>query len=156
MNDWIQDLRLAWRVQTKTPVETGTAVLTLAIGVATTTTIFSVVHANLLQPLPFLDSESLVEIQLRAPRFPIVFTKQEFQLLESGLETLDDLQAYRLQGEVLVGQQDSFLLSSAGVSEGMFEMLGVRPLPGRGFLARDTAPGSPFVAILSFETWKTV
>ena len=57
-----QDVRHAWRSLRRTPVVIATAVLTLALGIGASTAVFSVVHAVLLRPLPYPESERLVEL----------------------------------------------------------------------------------------------
>ena len=65
-----QDLRYAARGFCKNPVFTLVAVLTLAIGIGGTTTIFSAIDAFLLRPLPYPDQDRLVALSNTYPRFP--------------------------------------------------------------------------------------
>lgn len=74
MKDWIealgQDLRYAARGLCKSPAFTVVAVLTLAIGIGGTTTLFSAIDALLLRPLPYPEQDRLVAISNSYPRFP--------------------------------------------------------------------------------------
>ena len=72
MTLFLHDLRIGLRAFARTPGFTAAAVLTLAIGIGATTTIFSFVNAIVLQPLPFPDSERLRELlaySVSTPRF---------------------------------------------------------------------------------------
>jgi putative ABC transport system permease protein len=65
----LNDLRYAFRQLLKNPGFTAVAVLTLALGIGTTTAVFSVVYAVVLCPLPFAESERLVALWTQTPQF---------------------------------------------------------------------------------------
>jgi putative ABC transport system permease protein len=74
MTEWLealrQDVRYALRGLRKAPAFTAVAILTLAIGIGANTTIFSVIDALLLRPLPYSDHGRLVRVSLRDPKYP--------------------------------------------------------------------------------------
>jgi hypothetical protein len=65
MGVWIQDLRHAFRVFLRSPIPTGAAIVTLALGIGATSAIFSVLWAVLLEPLPYADVDRRVAIWSR-------------------------------------------------------------------------------------------
>src|SRR6187402_2715039 len=67
MTDFLQDLRYALRTFKRSAGLTFVIVASLAIGIGANTAIFSVVHALLIEPLPYPDSERLAVLWLRSP-----------------------------------------------------------------------------------------
>ena len=61
----LQDVRFALRLLVKRPGFAAVAIVTLALGVGASTSIFSVVEAVLLRPLPFADPDRLVQLTIR-------------------------------------------------------------------------------------------
>src|SRR5579864_1565244 len=136
----IRDLRYALRTLMKSPGFTIVAVLTLALGIAANTTIFSAVDAVLLHPLRFPHPEQLVEITKTMPMF------QLFQGNASALDFLD----YRSQSKAfsdlaaighfqfnLTGNRLPERVPGMRVSPSLFRLLGVSPIFGRTFLPEE-------------------
>ena len=72
LQDLTQDFRTSWRSLQRVPLLVATVVLTVGLGIGATTTMFGVVDAVLLRPLPYADPGRLVRIYTDAPpnRFP--------------------------------------------------------------------------------------
>lgn len=151
-----QDLRYAARMLARTPAFTAIAVLTLALGIGANTAIFSVVNRVLLQPLPFKNPSQLVIIWENATH--LGFPKNT----PSPANFLD----WRQQSTVFTGitamAQKKFNLTGVGeperldgrrVSANLFDLLGVQPRLGRGFLPEEDSPGAN-VVILSHGFWQ--
>src|SRR5262245_51029170 len=152
-----RDVRYAVRTLRKSPGFTAVAVVTLALGIGATTTIYSVVAATVLQPLPFPNSDRLARIVENVPlpgRPPMQrgFAYQEFLDWRTRSRTLSDAFAVA-HGETNVRTADGVVrLWGDAVSTNTFALLGARVLLGRTLDARDDA--NPNVVVLSFDTWR--
>jgi len=140
LNLW-QDLKFAVRMLRKNPGFTCVGVLTLALGVGANTTIFSVVHAVLLKPLPYPGAGRLVS--LTASSFP------KFTQIHDQTQTLEGIAAYYSFGSSLLTAQEPEAIQSAHVSLDFFRVLDVAPARGRAFLPEEEQTGGANVAILS-------
>jgi putative ABC transport system permease protein len=89
------DFRQAARSLRRTPLFTGIAVLTLALGVGANTSMFELVNATLLRPLPYPDPDRLVTLyQEREAGVPLRWTPPEYAALRSTLTSLTDVAAW--------------------------------------------------------------
>src|SRR5712691_11803253 len=153
METLLQDLRLALRQLAKSPGFTAVAVLTLALGIGANTAIFSAVDAVLLRPLPYPQSERLVEVtssDLEPIRFGISYP----DLLDLRGMTRDftGVAAYSTQRYNLTGAGDPREVQAAFVTADAFDVLGVHPQIGQAFTA---AQEHDPVALLSNALWVT-
>jgi putative ABC transport system permease protein len=156
------DLRYAFRALHASPAFTTVAVLTLALGIGAATSIYSVVDAILLQPLPFSDSERLVRVVENVPsifpgRPPIQRGPSYIEFLEwrNRTTTLTDVAAIAQLGQRVVRSADGTArLWGAMTSGNAFTALGVRAQLGRTLGADDES--HPNVVVLSNETWRRV
>lgn len=144
----LRNLRTSWRFATL-------FVLTLALGLGGVNTIFSVINAVVLRPLPFKRADRLVTITETVPFLgsgPQICTLDEFQRWQkSGL--LDNAAAINTTDLILTGRDRAELLSGARVTADFFRVFGVSPLLGRDFLPEDAMVGHEQVIILSHELW---
>jgi putative ABC transport system permease protein len=151
------DARYGLRMLLKKPGFTLTAVITLALGIGATSTIFSFVNGILLRPLPYQDSERLVFVDETAPKrgiasmgiSPIDFLDwREQNQVFTGVAAFDD------GGHLLTGIGEPERISSARVSYNTFGILGVAPILGRTFTAEEDRPGNDRVVILGHGLWE--
>ena len=152
-----QDLRYGARTLVKSPGFTAVAVLTLGLGIGANASIFSVVHAVLLRPLPFREPERLVELgesrEDRGWSFTS-FTHANFWDLEDQSRSFESVGAIRNGSINLTGFDFPERLSLGAVSAGFFRTLGVTPVAGRLFVAGEDAAGADVrKAILSNGLW---
>src|SRR6266481_543502 len=158
LENLVQDIRFGLRMLRKNPGFTIVAVLTLALGIAANTAIFSVVNAVLLRPLPYKEADRLVTIWERNP-------KEGYEQNMPGAGTYLDWKAQSKvfdqmaifnpnQGFNLTGAGEPMRLTGTAVSADLFPVLGTTPERGRSFLSEEEVPGRDQVAILSHSLWQ--
>jgi len=148
-----QDTRYALRGLRRSRGPAIVAVLALGIGV--NLAVFSVVHTSLLRPLPHPQPDRLVSISslnLESGR-PHQTAPLDFFDFEARSSSLARIAAYYPPGFTITGGAEAERVSGARASSGIFEVLGVRPAIGRGFLpAEDRDPGA-YVAVIGHDLW---
>ncbi|HEY3660275.1 MAG TPA: ABC transporter permease, partial [Candidatus Udaeobacter sp.] len=158
----MRDFKFALRQLRKSPGFTSVAILTLALGIGANTAIFSVVNAVLLKPLPFPSPDRLVAFgstNLREPDRAHQFNSlsyPDFFDLRNQNRTFDSISVYRGGNYALVNEQGAQNVKGLKVSAEFFDVLGVKPAIGRGFLREDEqAGGGPggFKVILTHDLW---
>jgi len=150
-----QDLQYAARSFSRARGFTATAVLTLAIGIAANTAVFSLVNAVLFRPLPFPDSSRIVWFVTRTPDGLYANASDlKFNAWTTLTSTFQDVSAFAFPS-VLVRSGDHFEEVIAGrVSERFFALFGGEPERGRLFTEAEQAPHGPRVAIISDSMWR--
>lgn len=153
-----QDIRYGLRMLLRSPGFTIVAVLTLALGIGANTAIFSVIHAVLLQPLPYKDSDRLVHLVAADPNDPRSGTSyRSFELWKSQSRTFEDMAVYyRNTGWSRVtvrGIGDAESVQAGFTSANLFPLLGVQASVGRVF-SDDEEQRQERVAVISDALWK--
>jgi putative ABC transport system permease protein len=151
----LQDLRFALRSFAKSPGFALMAVLTLAVGISATTAIFSVAYGVLLQPLPYPDSQRIMDIS------EVTSTGGRSRIADPNFDDFRDqsrsFQAIAKYNENTVSISGGSLPTRtmvAGVSPGFLTVFGVQPFLGRGFSADDARKGASPTALVSYGYWK--
>jgi putative ABC transport system permease protein len=149
-----QDLKFAVRMLVKNPAFAIVAVLTLGLGIGANTAIFSVIHAVLLQPLPYQDAARLVSVsaaQNQTSGLALSWTK--YDQVRSQSQTLESAAAYYPLTVSLVMGHEPEALPGNRVSLDFFRVLGVTPARGRAFLPEEEQLGGRDVAMISDSFW---
>jgi putative ABC transport system permease protein len=155
-----QNLRFASRQLFKSPGFATVAVLILALGIGANTAIFSVVHAVLLEPLPFQDPDRLVQIWHVPPQssFPgmtrFAVSAANFLDWQKQNDAFEGMSLYRFGSYDLIGNGKPESIRAGVVSSEFFSVLGVQPIVGRVFSPEEDQPGKDHEAILSWKLWK--
>lgn len=158
---FVRDARYALRMLRKTPGFTVAAVLTLALGIGANTTVFSVVDALLLEPLPFPhpDRLALLEYHTRSLKAGdnrgVGATGEMWFAVHEHTSKVDAAVVGGTSGVNLVAREGAAFVQDQRVSAGYFHALGIPPAIGREFSADEDRPGGPPVAILSYALWQT-
>lgn len=155
----VREVRVAWHGLRRETALTLVVVLMLATAIAATTTIFSIVHAVLLRPLPFADPGRVV----------LAWTSNDARNAPVIEVSLGELRDWRARTRSLVsvdvfgsvnwsyritGPGEPFTVTYSSVSGSFFDTLGGRPMLGRTFRREDDAPGAPLRVVLSADLWR--
>jgi predicted permease len=161
MNTLWQDLRYALRVLWKAPGFTVVAMVTLALGIGANTTIFTLVNAVILRPLPVKQPDRLVAVlgtderNNTAQQHFLPISHLNFEDLRSKNDVLSDMAAFTFTGVNISGTGNPAQLNAMLVSGSYFDMLGVRPELGRTFSLEETQkPGAYPVVVLGYGLWQ--
>ncbi len=156
---WLADARYALRGLVKRPAFLIISVVTLGLGIGASTTIFSVVNAVLLRPLPYPNSHELVAIGFRVPGFDRLGSvawrvAQAFDQRSETLASLATVRGYEADIAPDADYPEAERLWAASVSSGFFSVLGTRPMLGRAFVSEEDVSPTARVIILSHQAWR--
>lgn len=148
-----RDLVLGLRLMRRQPAFAFTTVVVLAVAIAIATSVYGVVHAYVVRPLPYPDSDRLVHV-IAGPsreqfRDPPSLANVDWNAVDS---VFASTVAWDLDGFTLAGDDRPEYVDGAWVSPGYFTALGLRPALGRGFTTDEYAANTP-VAIISDALW---
>jgi putative ABC transport system permease protein len=157
MGNLTANLRYALRMLRRSPAFTAIAVAALALGIGANTAIFTVVNAVLFKPLPFPESDRLVQLG------------RKFQKGYGWSNSIPKYMAWRnnhvFQWMALYDQGGLGLnlgygdrpeqVKAAHASKDYFHVFGFEPLIGRTFSDAEDAPGGPKVALISYGLWQS-
>jgi predicted permease len=152
------DLRYGGRALLKHPGYTLLAVLTLGLGIGANTAIFSVINGVLLKPLPYEHGDRLVVVQQSRPLSGQpqvgVAIAEYFDYRERGKDVFDGLVEYHQMNFDLINRGEPDRVNTGVVSHNFFDLLGIKPILGRSFVAADDVRDAEAVLILSHTYWR--
>jgi len=152
------EVRYAARALRKSPVFALGVVLTLALAVGAVTAVFSVVHAVLLRPLPYVDPSRVVAIHESAA--PNDAARRSGVSPANFRDWRDQLRSFTAIGASmgsvfnLAGPDGPVHLYGNAVSAGYFPALGIKPNLGRTFLPEEDRPSALRTVLLSASLWR--
>jgi predicted permease len=165
-----QDLRFAMRQVCRAPGFSVAVILTLALGIGVNSAVFSIVNGFMLRPLPYPDADRVASLILHvegvSPRTgEAVADDDDSHDLETWNLVSRDVTAAQAAAQggtegvnLQAGPEPGAAIRyvhATRVSAGYFEVLGVRPLLGRGFTVEEDRPGGPKAVVLGYGLWQS-
>src|SRR3954452_9323157 len=156
----IADLRSAFPKLSKSEELAFMANATLAIAIGLNTAIFTIVHALLLDPFPYPNSDRLVKLRQQKPHVEpeprTNYTGKEFGAFREQARSFAGLAAMEpVSRNVTVSNQQPERVAGAKVTADFFTLLGVAPQLGRTLLPEEQGTGGPRVVVIGQQLWKS-
>ncbi len=150
-------LRQALRSLKQNPAFALTAIITIALGIGANMAVYAVVHAVLLEPLPFREPQQLVQVWESHPELhTLQVSVPDYLDWKKSIRSLD-LAAYSFQAmdkATLTGQGDPTAVQATNASSQLFSLLGIEPLAGLFYTAQDENQ-KQHLALISEHLWRT-
>ncbi len=159
----VRDLHFSARALLKRPTVTLLSLATLVVGIGVITATFSVVNAVLLKPLPYANAERLVMVWNTNEQEGFTVEQQraiarsmsppEFLDWQENSDVFDQMVAFGSWFGTIEDGEAPETFFGYQASPGVFDLLGVEPLLGRGFVAEEEEPGRPAAIVLQHDFW---
>ena len=152
-----QDFRYAVRILRKYPGFSLAIIFTAALGIGANVTIFSVLDAVLLEPLPYKDPDRLIrlsESNLAQSQTESPVSVPNFQDWQRQQSSFEEVSALEMATFNLTGRGEPQRVAAARITANLVSMLGVNPALGRSFLPEEEKPGGNKVVLLSDGLWQ--
>src|SRR5215831_2392545 len=158
VDDVVRDLRFGLRTMWRNRSFVTVALLCIGLGIGANAAVFSVIDAVLLRPLPYGSPGGLVRIFETQPQrgggWRGSVSVLNYEDFAQQLGTLEDVTAFEVGSKNLSGEEGAERIRVVGATPGLFRLLRVRPMLGRGFAAGEDQPGQARVAVLSESLWR--
>jgi predicted permease len=152
----IQDLGFAWRTLRKNWSYTLVVVGTLAFGIAANTLIFSVMNPYFFRPLPYGDSDRIVQLgQIRGGYDGNRFSLGQIDDWTARSQAFEDVAAYWYNTKNLTGAEGAVRVMTTFVTDNMFDVLQSEALVGRTIQRGEGGPGGSDVVVISQGLWES-
>jgi predicted permease len=158
MSGWWQDFRYAARTIRKSPSFAAVAIVTLALGIGTTTVIFSAVDGILIEPFPYKNADRLSSFYIHDVTRPKEngrggFSMPEFMDYREQNNAFEDVMGNSFLDVLYTARGETQLFPGAMVTPNMMDFLGVAPLLGRWMTADDARADAAPMFIMSYRAW---
>jgi hypothetical protein len=154
----VDDLRYALRMARKSPRFSFAVIATLALTVSLSTTVFSVLDAEFIRPLPYNQPDRIFSLRTYSPQnYTQPASYPEYLDWRRDAKCFSALAAYNNSSSVnLENEGTAIALPAVSTSDNFFDVFAVRPILGRTFVPGEELPGRNFVAVWSNEVWYSV
>lgn len=151
----LADLGFALRQFRKAPGFALTAILVLALGIGTSSSIFTFLNAALIKPLPYQVPSRLVGVFESTPSCPqCSISYPDYLDWKNSNAVFRSLEIWEAGGYLWRSPTGAVALRTARVSGGFFQTLGVNPILGRLFTSADDTPSATRTVVLPYATWQ--
>jgi len=153
----LQDVRHGARRLLRNPGFSALSVVTLALGIGLTTTMFSIVYGAMLRGLPFEHGERLVSIQRENPprdQHRMSLSLHDFADYRDQQHLFEGVAAFSSGTMTVSGREKPERFDGAYMSANAFQLLRARPYLGRTFRPGEDAVGGPAVVVLGYDLWQ--
>lgn len=152
----VQDIRHGGRLLLRTPTFSVLAILSLALGIGATASVFSVVDRILFRSLPYAGADGLISIGVGAPMLPYDFmfgaTYLEFRRHQT---IFSSVTSWSGVNDCDLTSGEPVRLVCASVESSFLSTLGIVPALGRNFTPEEDGPTRPRVVLLSYGIWRS-
>ncbi|MBV9765864.1 MAG: ABC transporter permease [Acidobacteriaceae bacterium] len=158
MQTLLQDLRYAMQMLRKSPRFSVAVLGTLALTVSLCTTVFSVLDAVFIRPLPYDQSSRIFSLRTYSPQnYTQPASYPEYLDWRRDTKAFSALAVYNSYSSVNFETGGTAIsLPAVSTSENFFEVFGVKPMMGRTFARGEEQPGRNFIVVLSNEIWRSL
>jgi predicted permease len=160
----VQDIRYAFRCLHKDRRFALVAIFALALGIGSTSVVFSVIYNGLLRPFPYKDASRLTTFSLHDLQDANLqeagrgdrggFTSAEFLILREQSQAFEDMIGLMNDEMSYTNDQGTLQLHVAVVTPNTFQFLGVNPLLGRSIISEDAKSAAPPVFAMNYRLWQ--
>jgi putative ABC transport system permease protein len=157
MSGVIHDLKMAVRLIRMQPWFSLMVIGMLALGIAGNAAIFSIFNGLFLRPLPFVESERLVELDETAPKWSLEYvgvSNPDFYEWRKSNSTFDGMAFFTGASYNLSDGSTVERVAGAQVTRDMLDVLGLEPMIGRNFKPEEDRPGGAKAVLLNYDLWQ--
>ena len=157
LDDFSRDVRYGVRLLVRSKVFAIVAILTLGLGIGAATAVFSVVNGVLLRPLPYPHPDRIVRLHQINPngRRNNATSEPNFEDWKAGTRSFTAMAEMASYSTAVSINGDAMMMPGASISREFFDVMGVRPVVGRGFLPVEQRVGATPTAVISDRLWRT-
>ncbi|HYJ80137.1 MAG TPA: ABC transporter permease [Longimicrobiaceae bacterium] len=154
---FLKDLRYGARKLVRNPVFSLISIVTLAVGIGLTATMFSIVYGALMRGLPFEGGDRIMHLErnnLPADIQSMEVSLHDFADWRAQQRSFAGLAAFTTGTVNVAGAEKPERYDGAFITANGFQVLGARPHLGRTFREGEDQPGGPRVVVLGYELWR--